>query len=116
MKGSIRLNAKDVNTLVKELECLLLLGEISQAMKSLETIKKLNKLLIAIQLNEKCVAEEIEKMRAVLENNISEISKIIVGMQFQDRVSQNIMITNNVMKTISDFLDRTIEHFLEVMI
>ncbi len=38
----IRSNAKDVNALIKEVECLLLLGEISSAIISLETIKQLN--------------------------------------------------------------------------
>jgi DnaJ family protein C protein 7 len=38
----IRSNDKDVNALIKEVECLLLLGEISSAIISLEAIKQLN--------------------------------------------------------------------------
>jgi DnaJ family protein C protein 7 len=38
----IRSNAKDVNALIKELECLILLGKLSSAIISLEAIAQLN--------------------------------------------------------------------------
>ncbi len=38
----IRSNSKDVNALIKEVECLILLGEVSSAIISLEAIKQLN--------------------------------------------------------------------------
>lgn len=40
----------------------------------------------------------------------NEIGKIVTGMQFQDRVSQNILITINIMKTIADYLDKEFEN------
>ncbi len=51
----IRSNAEDVNALIKEVECLLLLGEVSSAKITLESIKQLN-------LNKDFYESKIEKL------------------------------------------------------
>lgn len=77
-----------------------------------DTAKKALKLLSAIKSQERSIFGEIKKVKKAIEANVSEMSKIVVGMQFQDRVSQNIMITINIMRTISDYLDKEIANSL----
>lgn len=77
-----------------------------------DTAQKALKLLSAIKSQERSIVGEIKKAKKAIEANISEMSKIVVGMQFQDRVSQNIMITINIMQAISSYLDKEIENSL----
>jgi len=77
-----------------------------------ETAKKLGSLVQSIKSQEKSLHSEVRKTQKAMEYNASELSKIVVGMQFQDRVSQNILITINIMKAISDYLDKEISSAL----
>jgi hypothetical protein len=72
------------------------------------TAKNLDKLVGAIKSQENSLHSEIRKVQKSLESNASELSQIVVGMQFQDRVSQNILITINIMKAIAEYLDKEI--------
>jgi len=76
------------------------------------TVKKLANLVDAIKTQENSLHGEIKRTKEALETNASELAKIVVDMQFQDRVSQNIIITINIMKAISEYLDKEISSTL----
>lgn len=77
-----------------------------------KTAEQLNKLVTALQSHELNLHAEIKKTQSTLTKNAAELSSIVVGMQFQDRVSQNILITINIMKAISSYLDQAISESL----
>jgi hypothetical protein len=73
-----------------------------------KTAKALKSLATKIEKQESDLHDELDKTIENIQDNINEISHIVVGMQFQDRVSQNILITINIMKTIVDYLEKEI--------
>lgn len=52
------------------------------------------------------VHKQVHESQEMMETINQKIGKIIVDMQFQDRVSQNIVITINIMKAIVEYLDK----------
>jgi len=52
------------------------------------------------------IAEMVNESQSVSARISGNISKVIVGMQFQDRVSQNLVITINVLKEVAAELDQ----------
>lgn len=50
-------------------------------------------------------SDQLDIIEKEISNSLKEISSIVVGMQFQDRVSQNIIITTSIMKSISAYLE-----------
>ncbi len=67
---------------------------------------KLKEISARIKEKEAHLKTQLQNTQNSVENNASTIGQIVVGMQFQDRVSQNIMITINILKTISSFLEK----------
>lgn len=72
------------------------------------TAKYLKEAADKIRSQENKLHKELGKATSAIQENFNEISQIVVGMQFQDRVSQNILITVNVMQEIISFLDAQI--------
>src|SRR5690606_21395472 len=52
-----------------------------------------------------------KSLDVVVETN-KKIGQIVVDMQFQDRVSQNIIITINIINAIVEYLDQELAHSL----
>jgi hypothetical protein len=53
--------------------------------------------------------QALEQAKEALKKTNQDINQIIMDMQFQDRVSQNIVITINVMKAVVDHIEESIE-------
>ncbi len=62
--------------------------------------------------NSPSVAATVEKLDAILQKINEAISGVIVSMQFQDRTSQNLVITTNVMKAMATYLKTEIDNTL----
>lgn len=92
----------------KPAEITALLKEIAHKTSDDETKKNLNSIVTKINKQEKELHKELQKATDIIKENTSEISEIVIGMQFQDRVSQNILITINIMKAIVTYLDQAI--------
>lgn len=84
------------------------LESLAAATSDAETAKQLKSLAVKIKSHEKDLHAELKKATDNLKKNNIETSQIVVGMQFQDRVSQNILITINIMKTIVEYIEREI--------
>ncbi|MDB2415498.1 hypothetical protein N9W34_06975, partial [Rickettsiales bacterium] len=74
-----------------------------------KTKKELDKLSGFISSQHKDINQELKNAHEIIENTKSELSTIVMGLQFQDRVSQNIVITINIMKAIVGYLDNELE-------
>lgn len=74
-----------------------------------ETKKQLNELAKKIAEQEKSLHSELKKATKAVKSNSSEIGEVVVGLQFQDRVSQNILITVNIMRSIVSYLEKEIK-------
>jgi len=92
----------------KEIEITKHLQEIAKESKDKETAKKLLSLAKKINEQEEQIHSELKQALLIVKDNSNKISNIVVGMQFQDRVSQNIVITVNILKTIVEYLDKEI--------
>ena len=102
---NIKNKGKDVNILT-QLEKIA--GKTSDS-KTAEEIKSLAK---NIKKQEDFLHLEIKNIIDIIKEDSKELSEIVVGMQFQDRVSQNILITINVMNEIVTYIDKEIENSL----
>jgi hypothetical protein len=88
---------------------------LSAATSDRNTAKSLLELAEKIKAQENSIHAELKEALSIIKANSAEISEVVVGMQFQDRVSQNILITVNVMKTIVKYLEKEINHSLPQM-
>ncbi len=84
--------------------------DLAKNTKDKKSAKELDKLAQALKNQKKDVNKELKKAHKALEEMTVEVSRIVVGMQFQDRVSQNIVITVDIMRSIAQYLDREIEN------
>ncbi|PIR39891.1 MAG: hypothetical protein COV35_00285 [Alphaproteobacteria bacterium CG11_big_fil_rev_8_21_14_0_20_39_49] len=96
----------------KEIEITDHLSALAAKTSDANTAEALRNLSQEIQKQEKDLHNELKKATDNIKENSNEISKIVVGMQFQDRVSQNILITINIMKTIVEYLEKEISKSL----
>ena len=96
----------------KDVEIPAYLQQIAADTTDPETAKSLQSLAKKITKQESDIHAKLDKAVVAIKENSSEIGKIIVGMQFQDRVSQNIMIAINIMQAVVSYLDKEIEHSL----
>lgn len=96
----------------KEIEIPAHLTKLAEKTSDKETAKYLLDLAKKVKNQEDNLHSELKNTIAILKENSKELSEIVVGMQFQDRVSQNIMITINVMQAIVDYLNREVENSL----
>ncbi len=92
----------------KEVEIPVHLENLAEKTSDLQTAKALKNLALTIKKQENTLHIELKKAADNIKDNSLEISQIVVGMQFQDRVSQNIMITVNIMKTIVEYIEKEI--------
>lgn len=97
---------KEKNALAQQLRSLADETSDTDARKKLLTLSE----DITVQSND--IHDEIEKANNALSDASKEISQIVMNMQFQDRVSQNILITVNIMKSIVNYLDEGITQSL----
>jgi transcriptional regulator with PAS, ATPase and Fis domain len=93
----------------KKVHILEYISAIAKDTKDSDTAKKLSSLVDSIKSQEDSLHAEIKNTKKALEKNAAELNEIVVGMQFQDRVSQNIIITINIMKAVTEYLDKEIE-------
>ncbi len=70
------------------------------------TRKKFEDLAQAASEQHSDMSQVLDQANQVMQDTSDSISQIIISMQFQDRVSQNIIITINIMKTIVDYLEK----------
>jgi len=96
----------------KEVEIPNHLDELAKQTSDSQTAKSLRSLAKKIKEQEKGLHGELKKATDNIKDNSLEISQIVIGMQFQDRVSQNILITVNIMKTIVEHLEKEISNSL----
>jgi hypothetical protein len=78
-------------------------------------IRKMNECLEVIENNSDVsgpAVESLEQVKGMMQQTNQEIAKIVIDMQFQDRVSQNIVITINIMKAIVEYFELEVSHSL----
>lgn len=85
---------------------------IADKTSDMKTKENLEKLLKAINSQKDEVHGDLKEAHKIMAEIAGEISQIIVSMQFQDRVSQNIVITVNIMREIVNYLDKEIGNTL----
>jgi archaellum component FlaC len=80
-------------------------GEISDA----AVAKKVEELIANVSEREKGISELLKKVREISGDISGKVGVAIVGMQFQDRVSQNLVIMKNVVSEAYKYLEKTLD-------
>ncbi len=90
------------------------IGECEGGFPAIE--KSLDDIVVAVDNQQGSMLSAIESAEVSSEKMVGAISGAIVGMQFQDRVSQNLVITENVLRETVLYLKSSIDNTLSMFL